>query len=319
LATFDGDLHYRWSMEPTDPFGLDEGYLFLLQFKENEGDGPIVTGPGDTYMPPRQWIDGDTLSGENIVLWHVPLLKTKKGGPYWCQPDPEPAFSPCETILHAVPAGELHQPTVEELATTEPTAVPTNVPGQTPTPTNTPAPTPTVRSIEGSDVEEIILNAGCGSCHQIGALGEGHKVGPDLSNISLVAAERQSGQSAEEYIRQAILEPNAYLAPDCPNGPCLANIMPRDYANRLSPQQLDSIVNYLLEQQSAAFTAPEPGSSDTTDIIPKAFPAPKNARRIQTADPLTSTRAVQILLLSLVFLLSLLLFFKGSEDESSRS
>ena len=71
LATIDGDLHYRWSMEETDPLGRDEGYLFLLQFNENEGEGPIVTGPGDTYIPPRQWIDGDDLSGENIVLWHV--------------------------------------------------------------------------------------------------------------------------------------------------------------------------------------------------------------------------------------------------------
>ncbi len=33
LATFDGDTHYRWSMERTDPLGLDEGYLFLLQWR----------------------------------------------------------------------------------------------------------------------------------------------------------------------------------------------------------------------------------------------------------------------------------------------
>ena len=61
----------------------------------------VFPGPGDTYIPPRQWINGDPLSGENIVLWYVPLLKTKKGGPYWCQPDPEPAYSPCDSILRA--------------------------------------------------------------------------------------------------------------------------------------------------------------------------------------------------------------------------
>ncbi len=321
LATFDGDLHYRWSMERTDPFGLDEGYLFLLQFKENEGDGPIITGPGDTYIPPRQWIDGDTLSGENIVLWHVPLLKTKKGGPYWCMPDPEPAFSPCDAVLKAVPADKLRQPTAEELATSVPTPQPTNESGPTqiPLPTQTPAPTPTIRPIEGSNPEEIILNAGCGSCHQIGALGESHKVGPDLSNINEVATNRQAGQSAEEYIRQSIIDPNVYLAPECPNGPCLANIMPRDYANRLSEQQIEIIVTYLLELQEEEISAPVLEIGDTAEIAPKAFPAPKSARRVPASDTLSSTRAVQILLLSLLFLLSLLLFFKGAPDESSGS
>ncbi|MFN2135346.1 MAG: hypothetical protein ACK2UK_05290, partial [Candidatus Promineifilaceae bacterium] len=59
LATVDGDMHYRWSMVPTDPLNRDEGYMFLLQFNANEGAGPITTGPGDTFIPPRQWIDGD--------------------------------------------------------------------------------------------------------------------------------------------------------------------------------------------------------------------------------------------------------------------
>ncbi|MDX1416162.1 MAG: c-type cytochrome, partial [Candidatus Promineifilaceae bacterium] len=323
LATFDGDLHYRWSMERTDPFGLDEGYLFLLQFKENEGEGPIVTGPGDTFMPPRQWIDGDSLSGENIVLWHVPLLKTIKGGPYWCMPDPEPAYSPCDAILRAVPAGELRQPTAEELATATPTAAPdiasdaTQIPLLTPTP----APTPTVRPIEGSDPEEIILNAGCGSCHQIGALGESHKVGPDLSRIGTDAVERLPGVSAEVYIRQSILEPNEFLAPECPNGPCMANVMPRDYATRLSEQQIDSIVSYLLDLQEGdeEIAAPGPESAATAEVISKAFPAPKNAKRALAINEPASTRVVQILLLSLVFLLSLLLFFKGKPDEPTET
>ena len=315
LSTFDGDLLYQWSMVPTDPLGLDEGYLFLLQFNENEGEGPIITGPGDTYIPPRQWIDGEALSGENIVLWHVPLLKSKKGGPYWCTPDPEPAFSPCEAILKAIPTGEIRQPTAEELATSEPTALPQGSEILTPEPTSPPAPTPTVRPLEGSEPEEIILNAGCGSCHQIGLLGEGHKVGPDLSNIGLEAAQRRSDLTAEGYIRQSILEPNAFIAPECPNGPCLPNIMPRDYANRIDPQQLETLVSYLLGQQGAQIPALGPEDSDTAESAPKAFPAPKNARHIPPADRVTATRAVQILLLSLVFLLSLLLFFKGTPDE----
>jgi cytochrome c2 len=85
----------------------------------------------------------------------------------------------CETILEARPAGELVQPTEEELAAM-PTATATAVPADMPTP----APTSTPRPVEGEDATEILLNSGCGSCHKIGELGEGHKVGPDLSNIN---------------------------------------------------------------------------------------------------------------------------------------
>lgn len=331
LATFDGNLLYRWAMLPTDPLGLDEGYLFLLRFNENEGEGPILTGPGDTYIPPRQWIDGEPLSGENIVLWHVPLLKTKKGGPWWCMPDPEPDFSPCEAILRAEAAQAVTQPE-EALAQSVPTATATAVPqpGATavpptatssPEPTVSPAPTATPRPIEGTTPEEIILNAGCGACHKIGSMGEQHKVGPDLSNIGALAAERVPGLSAEEYLRQSILEPNVYIVPDCPNGPCLPNIMPQDYGRRLSAEQVDTLVAYLLELEETAVTTipsataePLPGEPQPAD---KAFPAPKRLPGSDVPTIATPTLAVQILLVTLVFLFSLLLLLKGKSDGGS--
>ncbi|RMG95313.1 MAG: hypothetical protein D6706_12370, partial [Chloroflexi bacterium] len=197
LATFDGDLNYRWFMERTDPLGLDEAYVFLLHNRETEGEGPIVTGPGDTYQPPRQWLDSEPVSGEDITLWFVPLLKTKKGGPWWCMPDPEPGINQCEAVLRGEPGEELRQPTAEELAEMEGTATAVS----SPTPIATPMPTPTPRPIEGNTPEEIILNSGCGACHQIGALGEAGKVGPDLSNIGTIASERIPGMSAADYLR----------------------------------------------------------------------------------------------------------------------
>ena len=99
LATYDGDISYRWHMQRTDPLGLDESRFFILQDNEGEGEGPVVTGPGDTFQPPRQWLNDDPVSGEDVVFWYVPLLNTKKGGPWWCMPDPDPDFSPCEAIL----------------------------------------------------------------------------------------------------------------------------------------------------------------------------------------------------------------------------
>lgn len=317
LATFDaqdgqdaGDaVHYRWRMLPTDPLGLDESRVFLLQEKEGEGDGPIMTGPGNTFQPPRQWNDGDSLSGNDIVLWYVALLKTKKGGPWWCMPDPEPGINQCEAILRAEPGGELHQPTEEELAQLETTPTPTI----TPTPVATEQATATPRPIGGRDAETIILNAGCGSCHKIGSLGEARKVGPDLSNIGATAGERVPGMSAEEYLRQSILAPNAFIAPECPNGPCMANVMPADYETRLSSEQVEQVVTFLLEQRSEETSQPTAGGEPTP--APKAFPAPKRGSQ-QPVDSSTGL-AVQILLLSLVFLLSLFRLLKQSSAEDS--
>ena len=241
IATGSDDLLYRWTMQATDPLGLDEAYFFVLNENELEGEQPLAPGPGDTFQPPRQWLDGESISGENIVLWYVPLLKTRKTEPLWCMPDPEPGINQCEAILRAQITDELPQPTAEELAAMAATATPAPI-----EPTTTPAPTPTPRPVQGSSVEEVILNAGCGACHAIGPIGEGHKVGPDLSDIGYQATGRIPGMSAEDYIRQSIVEPNYALAPVCPNGPCLPNIMPKDYGARLTEAQIDEIVAYLL-------------------------------------------------------------------------
>lgn len=297
IATFDGDVHYRWHMELTDPLGLDEAHFFALRDGENEGEGPVTTGPGDTYQPPRQWVDGDTLSGNDIVLWFVASLKTKKGGPWWCMPDPEPGVNECEAILHVDPAGELHQPTAEEIAQITPTATPT------PQITDTPAPTPTPRPVDGETAEDIILNAGCGACHTIGAFGEKGKVGPDLSNIGLLAENRVPGLSAEAYIRQAIVEPNAYLAPECPNGACLANIMPQNYGTLLNPGQVEVLVAFLLQQRGEE-VAVIGETAESATPAPKAIPAPKLNRNEVVKG--YSNLIIQVLLVTLVFLLSIL-------------
>ena len=314
IAVLDGDVSYRWHMQPTDPLGLDETRFFILQNKEGEGDGPVITGPGDTFQPPRQWVDGDPVSGGDVVFWYVPLLKTKKGGPWWCMPDPDPDFSPCEAILRIETAGELVQPSVEEIAEADAAATPT----APPQPTAPPAPTPTPRPIQGESAEDVVLNAGCGACHKIGSLGEAHKVGPDLSAIGAIAATRITGMTAEIYLRQSILDPNAFIVPDCPNGPCIANIMPRDYETRLSSQQIDTMVAYLLTLTETP-SEPEPtiiGENTAVSPAPKTIAAPKIIGSQSKKNPALIT--VQILLVTLVFLLTLFRLFKQPTEDRQR-
>ena len=80
------------------------------------------------------------------------------------------------------------------------------------------------------DIDMVIAainKGGCVACHTIpnipDAIGQ---VGPNLSNIGVDGATRREGYSAEEYIRESLLEPNAFIAPDCPFGPCIAGTMP---------------------------------------------------------------------------------------------
>jgi mono/diheme cytochrome c family protein len=111
------------------------------------------------------------------------------------------------------------------------------------------APTPEPGEVSGDPVERgkaYFVSYGCAACHKIegfeAAIGQ---VGPDMTHLATVAADRVAGQAAEEYIRTSIANPAAYLVPECPLGPC-ADVMPKDFGTRLAQQELDDIVTYLL-------------------------------------------------------------------------
>ncbi|MDE2900323.1 MAG: cytochrome c [Chloroflexota bacterium] len=52
----------------------------------------------------------------------------------------------------------------------------------------------------------------CGICHTVADAGTTGTIGPELSNIGAIAGTRTS-LSAEEYIRQSIDDPGAFIAP----------------------------------------------------------------------------------------------------------
>ncbi len=81
-------------------------------------------------------------------------------------------------------------------------------------------------------------SVGCRVCHSIKP-GE-RKVGPSLAGIATRAATRVPGLSAEEYISQSINDPSAYVVEGFPNA------MLPDMAQKLSAQEMDDIVAFLL-------------------------------------------------------------------------
>ncbi len=87
---------------------------------------------------------------------------------------------------------------------------------------------------------------GCAGCHVIpGIPGANGQIGPNLTQIGVEGANRVSGVATEQYIRESILDPNAVIAPQCPNGACPANVMLQSFAQMLSADDLDTIVGYL--------------------------------------------------------------------------
>ena len=100
---------------------------------------------------------------------------------------------------------------------------------------------------------------GCLTCHGIGALGPR---APDLQGVGARAATRVPGQTAEQYLSNAMLDPCAYLVEGYD---CLMAGMGLD--RRLSPAERKAVIAYLQSlggeitvQLTAADLAPsEPG------------------------------------------------------------
>jgi mono/diheme cytochrome c family protein len=85
---------------------------------------------------------------------------------------------------------------------------------------------------------QLYRSLGCANCHEPNLLGQ--RLGPPLDHIGTVAAARRPGLSAEEYIRQSILDPGTYLVPGYQDS------MPRDLSRDLPPTDLEALVAYLL-------------------------------------------------------------------------
>jgi mono/diheme cytochrome c family protein len=80
---------------------------------------------------------------------------------------------------------------------------------------------------------------GCATCHSTEP-GE-VIVGPSLAGVASRAGERVEGQTAEQYLRNSILDPNAYVVDGFSAG-----TMYQDFASVLNDQQVDDLVAYLL-------------------------------------------------------------------------
>jgi nitric oxide reductase subunit C len=78
------------------------------------------------------------------------------------------------------------------------------------------------------------------ACHTVSGLSTGI-VGPNLDGIGSRAADSVAGLSAEEYLRQSIIDPNFSMVDDFAEG-----IMPQTFGDSLSEDQIDSLIAFML-------------------------------------------------------------------------
>jgi mono/diheme cytochrome c family protein len=87
--------------------------------------------------------------------------------------------------------------------------------------------------------EQIFTAAGCAGCHTFGPAGSNGTIGPNLDELAAAAGKREPGKSGEQYVRESLLQPEAFLAPG------FGNAMP-SFEGRLTDKQIQTLIDYLL-------------------------------------------------------------------------
>lgn len=91
--------------------------------------------------------------------------------------------------------------------------------------------------VAGGAGAQVFANNGCGGCHTLAAANSGGTTGPDLDEVL-------PGQS-EEMIKESVVNPEAELAKGYSAG-----IMPQEFGEKLSEEELEQLVKYLSESTS---------------------------------------------------------------------
>jgi cytochrome c2 len=107
-------------------------------------------------------------------------------------------------------------------------------------PPTTTAATTTGGAAAKPDGKQVFASAGCGTCHTFAAAGATGKIGPDLDKLKQEATK--AGKPLDAFIKQSIVDPNAYVAPGFQ-----PNVMPATFGKSIPPDQLDALVKFLAQ------------------------------------------------------------------------
>lgn len=89
------------------------------------------------------------------------------------------------------------------------------------------------------DGRSVFLTKGCTSCHSLAGVSTTGQIGPNLTGLAHRAGDRVDGLEAEDYIRQSILDPEAFVVDG------FSPLMP---TLPLDTDELDALVEFLLAE-----------------------------------------------------------------------
>lgn len=121
-----------------------------------------------------------------------------------------------------------------------------------PGPAETPAPgasgTPSGGGGGGSGTaagRQLATQQGCAACHTTGGTAG---VGPTWKGLAGSQRQLVDGSTVtadDNYLRESITSPNAKIAKGCIAGNCSPGIMPQDFGTKLTPAQIDQLIEYI--------------------------------------------------------------------------
>jgi cytochrome c551/c552 len=105
---------------------------------------------------------------------------------------------------------------------------------------------PTAKEVVGTIKEEapgkaIFLKQGCNACHTYTPAQSKGTIGPDLDKLADFA--QTAKQPLDEFAREGIVNPSAYVEKG------FSDVMPKDYDQKLSDQELNDLVDFLTKPQ----------------------------------------------------------------------
>lgn len=91
----------------------------------------------------------------------------------------------------------------------------------------------------------IFTELGCAGCHNLTEPQTDSNrgpIGPNMGNLYENAPNRVPGEDASTYVHNSIRDPNAFVVPGYQ-----PNLMPAGLADRMTPEELDALVAWLLD------------------------------------------------------------------------
>jgi cytochrome c oxidase subunit II len=189
----------------------------LGAFKANPEGSRIISAPNLTHLGQRSHFAAgiSELTAENLRNWITDPDDIKQGNrmskmaPVYTDPD------------FALEAQEIDQLVAYLMS-------------QTPAP----ADAVLIEETSGPDGAAVFQTAGCAGCHSTGT---NTIVGPGLSGLGVRAGDTVAGLSAEEYVRESIVDPGAFVI-----GGGDVSAMPSTFGATLRGNEINALIEYLL-------------------------------------------------------------------------